>query len=92
METQSYRVKHILVDEVEDAREILLMYKYGQSFEDLAREYSECDSKNKGGDIGSFTKGQLDASFERAFFGLRPGEVSIPIQTKHGFHLIYRIR
>uniref|UniRef100_H2YGN2 Peptidyl-prolyl cis-trans isomerase n=1 Tax=Ciona savignyi TaxID=51511 RepID=H2YGN2_CIOSA len=60
-------------------------------FEDLARHYSDCSSAKRGGDLGSFTRGQMQKPFEDAAFGLSPGEMSGPVNTDSGIHLILRI-
>lgn len=60
----------------------------GESFEDLAGEYSDDISSSQGGDIGEFTKGDLLPEFERAALALSPGEVSGVVSTKLGLHII----
>ena len=88
---QFYRAKHILLEDEEDALEMLSLLENGETFEDLAREYSECDSAQKGGDLGRFATGTMVAEFERALYNLQEGEVSKPVQTKYGFHIIKRL-
>lgn len=60
----------------------------GESFALLAIEVSEGPSGSKGGDLGSFGRGQMVAAFEEAAFALQPGEVSGPVETQFGIHLI----
>jgi peptidyl-prolyl cis-trans isomerase D len=60
----------------------------GASFEDLAGEYSDCPSADQGGDLGSFGRGQMVPEFEEAAFDTSPGEISGPVKTQFGWHLI----
>jgi parvulin-like peptidyl-prolyl isomerase len=60
------------------------------TFEDEAKKYSEDEAtKDKGGDLDWFEKGTHDADFDKAAFALRKGEISEPIKTKFGWHIIY---
>jgi len=81
---------HILVEREYEAEDILKKLYEGNSFESLAKAYSKCPSGEEGGDLGSFGKGQMVASFEQAAFALKPGEVSKPVQTQFGYHIIKR--
>jgi parvulin-like peptidyl-prolyl isomerase len=81
---------HILVDDEGVARRLLKRIEAGESFEELAAEYSK-DSANayRGGDLGWFGPGSMVPEFELAAFALQPGEVSpAPVQTEFGWHLI----
>ncbi|MEW6262631.1 MAG: peptidylprolyl isomerase [Thermodesulfobacteriota bacterium] len=60
----------------------------GQDFAALAQEHSQCPSAKKGGDLGYIRRGQTVKPFEDAAFGLSPGQISGPIETNFGFHLI----
>ncbi len=61
----------------------------GESFESIAREYSQDPgSAASGGDLGTFGRGEMVRPFEEAAFALEPGEVSEPVETPFGFHLI----
>lgn len=62
--------------------------KDGGKFEDLAKEHSDCPSKEKGGDLGEFAPGQMVPEFEKALLGLKAGDVSEPVKTRFGYHLI----
>jgi parvulin-like peptidyl-prolyl isomerase len=86
-----YRARHILLEDKEDALEILEMLYNGANFADLAREYSSCGSSEKGGDLGQFPTGSMVAEFERALYHMQVGDVSQPVQTKYGFHIIEKL-
>ncbi|MCB9362516.1 peptidylprolyl isomerase [Candidatus Woesearchaeota archaeon] len=59
------------------------------NFADLARQYSEGPSAPAGGALGWFSRGMMVAPFEEAAFALEPGEVSAPVKTEFGYHIIY---
>lgn len=82
--------KHILVDEEEKAKEIKEEIQSGaKSFEDAAKEYSSCPSSQKGGDLGTFGRGQMVKEFENAVFEGNLQEVIGPVKTQFGYHLIW---
>ncbi|PSC06000.1 peptidylprolyl isomerase [Alsobacter soli] len=58
------------------------------SFEQLAREVSDCPSAGVGGSLGQIGPGQTAPEFDRAIAALRPGEVSAPVRTRYGYHII----
>lgn len=81
--------KHILVETEEAANDLLKKINNGEiSFENAAKEYSKCPSKRNGGDLGFFGRGMMVKEFEDAAFALKEGEVSAPVQTQFGWHLI----
>jgi peptidyl-prolyl cis-trans isomerase D len=80
-------------EDVEETRQRLLEIKeeieQGEDFSELAIDYSEDNaSAQKGGDLGWFGKGMMVAPFEEIAFSLKPGEISEPVKTKFGWHLI----
>jgi peptidyl-prolyl cis-trans isomerase D len=77
------------VEEVKKkAGEILEKARKGENFAELAKEYSEGPSKDKGGDLGYFSAGQMVKPFEEAAFKMKPGEISDLVRTPFGYHII----
>src|SRR5205814_1417480 len=70
------------------AEEVRQLARDGRDFAALARQFSEGPGADKGGDLGSFARGEMESALEDAAFRLKPGEVSEPIQTAAGFHLL----
>lgn len=70
------------------AEAVLAEIKAGLDFAEAARRYSEDPSAERGGDIGSYGRGELVPEFERAAFGAKRGELAGPVKTVFGFHLI----
>ena len=83
------RTKEEALARVEEVKQKL---NDGQSFEDLAREYSDGPSGVQGGDLSSFGRGKMHPDFETAAFGLEVGGVSDAVETPFGYHLIQRYR
>lgn len=88
VEPGTVRAKHILVKTKEEADAILAEIQGGVAFEDAAKEHSTCPSKEQGGDLGTFARGQMVPAFEDAAFALEIGVISEPVETSFGFHLI----
>jgi peptidyl-prolyl cis-trans isomerase D len=94
------RARHILFrvpsDTTEDEQEkikekalsVLEKARSGQDFSELAREYSEAPTKEKGGDLGYFSEGQMVESFEEAAFNMEKGQISDLVKTTYGYHII----
>lgn len=86
---ESVQASHILVKEEEKAEEILNELKEGLAFAEAAKKYSTCPSKDRGGDLGDFTRGKMVPEFEQAAFAMEEGEVSSePVKTQFGYHII----
>jgi parvulin-like peptidyl-prolyl isomerase len=84
------RCSHILVRTQPEAKQILEKLKEGDSFEKLAMQYSQCPSKKEGGDLGFFSHGMMVREFEKAAFALEKGNLSEPVKTEFGWHIIKR--
>lgn len=82
------KASHILVDSEENANEVLEDITDGLPFEDAAAQYSSCPSKQEGGALGQFGKGQMVKEFEDAVFAMQVGEISEPVKTQFGYHII----
>lgn len=86
---ETVSASHILVDTEELALEILAKINAGEiSFADAAKEYSSCPSKENGGSLGEFGRGQMVPEFDEACFTMEVGTVTGPVQTQFGYHLI----
>lgn len=79
---------HILVDTYDEAVALKKRIDNGESFERLAAKYSKCPSAQRGGALGTFGRGQMVKAFENAAFNLDVGQVSEPVKTQFGWHLI----
>jgi peptidyl-prolyl cis-trans isomerase C len=84
--------KHILVEQAYEAEDLIKKMQEGEEFSTLAMKFSKCPSGQSGGDLGEFGKGQMVKSFEDAAFALDVNEVSGPVQTQFGYHLIQRTK
>ncbi|MEI8377458.1 MAG: peptidylprolyl isomerase [bacterium] len=82
------RACHILVKTKAQAEQIKQEIENGRNFAAVAQEYSICPSASEGGDLGYFSRGMMVPPFEKAAFSLPVGEVSQPVETEFGWHLI----
>ena len=89
---------HILVPNERQANDIRTEIMAGETqqavfsnFMRAARKYSTCPSGSSGGILGWFGRGEMVPAFEQAAFDLTPGQVSEPVKTQFGYHLIYVI-
>ena len=85
---EAVRASHILVKDEEKANEVLEEINDGLSFEEAASKYSNCPSKVNGGDLGEFTRGKMVPEFEEAAFSMEDEEISKPVKTQFGYHII----
>ena len=83
------RASHILVETLEEATKLKSEIDNGADFGELAAKHSKCPSGASGGDLRYFGKGMMVKPFEDAAFALKKGEVSEPVETQFGWHLIY---
>ena len=100
MQQEMVKARHILIKLAKDASKeqeakarktietILAKYNKGASFEKLAKKYSQGPSGIQGGDLGWFAKERMEPTFEKAAFDLKKGQVSGPVRTPFGYHLI----
>jgi foldase protein PrsA len=85
------RASHVLVplDQEDKAQEVAAKAKAGGDFAELARLYSvDPGSSVRGGDLGYFTKDKMIKEFADAAFGMKPGEISDPVKSQYGWHII----
>lgn len=83
---------HILVEKQSQALAVLDRLKKGEKFAELAKELSlDTGSGKRGGDLGYFGRGRMVKPFENAAFKLSIGEISEPIKTEFGYHIIKRL-
>lgn len=80
--------QHILVTEEDEANDIKKKLDDGESFEDLAKDFSIDGSAEDGGALGYFSAGQMVSEFEDAAYTLEIDEISDPVKSEHGFHII----
>ena len=88
--TTQISASHILVKDEAEAKQIRArLEQEPQRFADIAREQStDKTSGAKGGELGKFGQGRMVPEFERAAFALKPGEISQPVKTQYGWHVI----
>ncbi len=83
------KASHILVDSEATAQEVLQKLKSGSNFEELAVQYStDPGAKRNQGDLGWFTWGAMVDNFQEAAFRMKAGEISAPVKTDYGYHII----
>jgi len=83
--------RHILVKTEKQANELKEKIAKGADFAQLAKKFSLCPSKKKGGDLGEFRPGQMVKAFDNVVFKKKVLEVHGPVKTKFGYHLIQTI-
>lgn len=80
--------RHILVDDEKTAKEVYDKLKKGEDFAKLAKEYSKDGSAQSGGELGWFTAGAMVPEFNDAAYALKVNEISEPVKTQFGYHII----
>jgi peptidyl-prolyl cis-trans isomerase C len=100
IEAEQVRARHILIKVAQGVSQddedklkkradgALKRAKKGEDFAKLAAEFSEDSSKDKGGDLGFFARGQMVAEFEEVAYSIQPGQVSDLVRTQFGYHII----
>jgi peptidyl-prolyl cis-trans isomerase C len=82
---------HILVKTEKEVNQVLERIKKGEKFSAIAKDISICPSKKRGGDLGTFGRGQMVKEFENAAFALDKGQISGIVKTQFGYHIIKRL-
>lgn len=86
---EEVKARHILVETQDEARDIKEKIARGEKFEDMAKAHSrDPGTKDNGGLLGFFSRGQMVPQFEQAAFTAQPNEVTDPVQSRFGWHLI----
>ena len=86
------KCSHILVKKQSEAIEILDKIKNGEKFGKMARQFStDSGSAKRDGSLGYFGRGKMVKEFENAAFALQAGQISDPIKTQYGYHIIKRL-
>lgn len=89
LDVREVRASHVLVSSRKEALQIKKDILRGDiTFEDAALRYSQCPSGRRGGDLGYFNRKQMVQSFSDTAFDLKIGEISDPVGTKFGWHII----
>jgi peptidyl-prolyl cis-trans isomerase C len=83
-----YHAAHILVDSEDKAKELKAEIEGGKSFAEVAQANSSDGSAANGGDLGWFGAGQMVPEFEAAVQAMQPGDISDPVKTQFGWHII----
>ena len=86
---EEVKASHILVESEDTAKEVFELLAHDGDFAELAAKYSkDPGSKGRGGDLGYFTRGRMVPAFEKAAFKLNVGEISDPVKSRFGWHII----
>jgi foldase protein PrsA len=86
---EQIKARHVLVKDLPTADKVEAALKAGQPFDAVAKQYStDPGSKDKGGELGYFRRGQMVPAFDKAAFTMKPGEISPPVKSPFGYHII----
>lgn len=80
--------RHILVDTEQQCLDLKSSIENGADFAEVAAAHSKCPSGRNGGDLGSFTPGQMVKEFDQVVFNEAVGQVHGPVKTQFGYHLV----
>lgn len=84
----SASARHILVETEQQCNDLKGQIESGSDFAELAQQHSKCPSGQKGGELGTFSPGQMVKEFDDVVFSAEVGKVQGPVQTQFGYHLI----
>ena len=86
------KCSHILVEKHSEAISLLERIQKGEKFGKLAKEFSlDSGSAKRDGRLGYFGRGKMVKEFEKSAFSLQPGQISEPVKTQYGYHIIKRL-
>lgn len=80
------------IEELKKELDATAAEKKAEKFAELAKANSACPSKEEGGDLGAFGRGQMVPEFDKAAFEMKVGEISAPVKTQFGYHLILKTK
>ncbi len=84
-------IKRTKAEAKKEIEAIAKKLKKGEDFAEVAKQSSDCPSKRRGGDLGTFGKGRMAKAFEEAAFALKENEISDVVETEFGYHIIQRL-
>ena len=86
------KCSHILVEKHSEAISLLERIQKGEKFGKLAKEFSiDSGSAKRDGNLGYFGRGKMVKEFEKSAFNLQMGQISEPVKTQYGYHIIKRL-
>ena len=86
------KCSHILVEKHSEAISLLERIQKGEKFGKLAKEFSiDSGSAKRDGNLGYFGRGKMVKEFEKSAFSLQTGQISEPVKTQYGYHIIKRL-
>ena len=86
------KCSHILVEKHSEAISLLERIQKGEKFGKLAKEFSlDTGSAKRDGNLGYFGRGKMVKEFEKSAFNLQTGQISEPVKTQYGYHIIKRL-